>query len=140
VTYLYLGDWISRQDLARSEGKPGADGRIAAAAALQKRLEAILEGRPPYDVFVRWKPLEEQPMGFHPDVNDGVRLNIRPFMAPPDIGRKGAGVLRDRPGIKWDKDRGRDIESSPWHQVFKGDRINDWHLTLEEKGKARRKR
>jgi hypothetical protein len=61
-------------------------------------------------------------------------------MAPPHIGRKGAGVLRDRPGIKWDKDRGRDIESSPWYPVFKGDRTNDWHLTLEEKEKARKRR
>ena len=62
---------------------------------LQKRLEAILEGEPPYDIFVRWKPLHEQPIGWEPDINDGVRMNIRPFMAV-DLpgGSKGAGILR----------------------------------------------
>ena len=28
--------------------------------------------------------------GIH--LNDGVRLNIRPFMSVPDVGKKGAGV------------------------------------------------
>jgi hypothetical protein len=35
--------------------------------------------------------------------------------------------------ITWDKDRGKDVESAPWFKVFKGDRINDHHLTLAEK-------
>ncbi len=35
--------------------------------------------------------------------------------------------------IKWDKDRGKDVESAPWYHVFDGDRINDHHLTLAEK-------
>ena len=70
-------------------------------------------------IFVRWKPIEEQPIGWEPDINDGVRLNIRPFMAPDmpdgsrkgaDIpgGRKGAGILRWKPNIKWSKDRGKE--------------------------------
>jgi hypothetical protein len=60
---------------------------------LKKRLELILEGESPYDIFVRWKPIEKQPIGWEPDLNDGVRLNIRPFMSVPDVGKKGAGIL-----------------------------------------------
>ncbi len=60
--------------------------RLAAAQDLKRRLERILEGEAPCDIFVRWKPLAEQPSGWNPDLNDGVRLNIRPFMT--------AGVLR----------------------------------------------
>ena len=72
-------------------------------------------------------------------------MNIRPFLAG-DIpgGKKGAGVLRAKPGIKWDKDRGkeprRDKGEFPWFwngSGFTGDRVNDVHLTIEEKRKAR---
>lgn len=80
-----------------------------------------------------WKPIEQQPIGWHPNFNDGVRLNIRPFLTVLDVGKKGAGVQRDKPNIKWDKDRGKDVESAPWYHQFKGDRINDHHLTLTEK-------
>jgi hypothetical protein len=66
-----------------------------------------------------------------------VRVNIRPFLTSPDIGRKGSGVLRDRPNIKWEKDRGKDAESAPWYHLDKGDRINGRHLTLAEKRKER---
>ena len=62
-------------------GEGGAEDRLAAALELQKRLKAILEGEPPFDIFVRWKPLHEQPIGWEPDINDGVRINIRPFLA-----------------------------------------------------------
>jgi hypothetical protein len=86
---------------------------------------------------VRWKPLEKQPIGWDPDLNDGVRLNIRPFLSVPDVGKKGAGVLRDKPNIKWDKDRGKDVEAAPWYHLFGGDRINDHHLSLAVKLKAR---
>jgi len=47
----------------------------------------------------------------------------RPFMLAGDVGRKGAGVLREKPNIKWEKDRGKDVESAPWFPVFKGERI-----------------
>jgi hypothetical protein len=70
-------------------------------------------------------------------LNDGVRLNIRPFMLAQDMGKKGAGLLQSKPNIKWGKDRGTDVPSAPWFKVFKGDRINDHHLTLAEKRKAR---
>ena len=129
LIYTYLGEWIRQQREAASAGAPGSDSRVAAAQALREKLELILAGEPPYDIFVRWKPLEEQPLGWEPDLNDGVRLNIRPFVT--------AGVLRKNPNVKWGKDRGKDLESAPWYPVFKGDRINDHHLTLAEKRAAR---
>jgi len=137
LIYTYLGDWISRQKQDIASHVDGAQERLAAAEALKKKLELILEGEAPYDVFVRWKPLEQQPIGWNPDLNDGVRLNIRPFLSVPDVGKKGAGCLRDKPNINWNKDRGKDVESAPWYHAFNGDRINDHHLTLAEKRKAR---
>jgi len=141
LIYVYLGDWINRQKDEIQQGVDGAEERLAAAKTLKKCLELIQEGEgtidAPYDIFVRWKPPEKQPLGWEPDLNDGVRLNIRPFMSMPDVGRRGAGVLRDRPNIDWKKDRGKDVESAPWYHVFKGDRINDYHLSLGEKKAAR---
>jgi hypothetical protein len=137
LIYTYLGDWITRQKQDITAGVDGAQEKLAAAEQLKKRLELILEGEDPYDIFVRWKALAEQPVGWNPDLNDGVRLNIRPFLSVPAVGKRGAGVLRDRPNIKWEKDRGKDVESAPWYHVFKGDRINDHHLKLDQKRKAR---
>lgn len=139
LTYGYLGDWIIRQRADQSNGVEGADARVAAAVHLQSELKKIIEGEPPYDIFVRWKPLHEQPIGWEPDINDGVRLNIRPFMSAKALnGRgKGASILRVLPkGIKWDKDRGkephRSKEDFPWFwswdeqsQDFKGGREFD---------------
>ncbi|OBW98567.1 Eco57I restriction-modification methylase domain-containing protein [Gallibacterium anatis] len=137
LIYSYLGDWITRQQQDSKNGIDGAEERLAAAETLKKSLERILNGESPYDIFVRWKSLAEQPIGWHPDLNDGVRLNIRPFMTAPDIRKKGAGVLRDKPNINWNKDRGKDVESAPWYHEFQGDRINDHHLSLAEKRAAR---
>ena len=146
LTYSHLGDWISRQREGVQRGEAGAEERLAAALELQRRLVAILEGEPPYDLCVRWKPLGEQPIGWQPDINDGVRINIRPFLAN-DIpgGRKGAGVLRVRPNIHWKKDRGKEPfqerDSFPWfwsEGEFTGDRVNDVHLAVAEKRAARR--
>ena len=135
LIHTYLGDWIRQQEAGVRSGVDGAPTRLAAAQDLKRRLELILEGEPPYDIFVRWKKLAEQPIGWNPDLNDGVRLNIRPFMT--------AEVLRHNKkpklNIKWDKDKGRDVESAPWFKVFKGDRINDHHLTRAEKEAARAK-
>jgi len=155
LTYAYLGDWITRQRDGVKRGEGGAEDRLAAALELQKRLEAILAGEPPFDIFVRWKPLAEQPIGWEPDINDGVRLNIRPFLAS-DLpnGRKGAGILRYRPNIKWTKDRGkepqRDKADYPWFwgwdektvdflggKEFDGNRWNDCHYTNKVKQAAR---
>ncbi len=136
LTYSYLQDWISAQSAAAKDGKPGADLRLQAAQELQEKLNLILAGEPPYDIFVRWKPLHEQAIGWNPDLNDGVRMNIRPFMA--------AGVLRKNPNIKRTKDRGaepaRNRDDYPWFWkdgTFTGDRVNDVHLTDAEKRAAR---
>tara|TARA_R110002074_G_scaffold40464_1_gene108162 strand:+ start:10368 stop:13790 length:3423 start_codon:yes stop_codon:yes gene_type:complete len=137
LIYTYLGDWISRQKQDMNNSIDGAEERLAAAEVLKKKLEQILEGEAPYDIFVRWKPIEQQPTGWNPDLNDGVRLNIRPFLTVDDVKKKGAGILRDKPNIKWTKDRGKDVESAPWFHTFGGERINDHHLTLAEKEAAR---
>ena len=156
LTYSYLGDWINRQESDVKRGESGADGRLAAAKTLQQQLVAILKGEPPYDIFVRWKPLHEQPIGWHPDINDGVRMNIRPFMAV-DIpgGRTGAGILRWGPKIKWTKDRGKEPkrprDEYPWFWGWDeqttdfpgtdtptGDRWNDCHYTNAFKQAARK--
>jgi hypothetical protein len=136
LTYAYLGDWIKAQNDDAKSGKPGADFRLAAAQTLQEKLRLILAGEPPYDIFVRWKPLSKQAIGWHPDLNDGVRMNIRPFVL--------AGVLRKNPNIKWTKDRGREPERDraeyPWFwggNDFVGDRVNDVHLTNAQKQAAR---
>lgn len=79
------------------------------------------------DIFVRWKPLQQQPIGWNPDLNDGVRLNIRPFILVDDVKVKDAGVLRNKiSGINWNKDRGADVPSAPWY-----------HLGLQYGGKRR---
>ena len=54
--------------------------------------------------------------------HDGVRINIRPFMSA-DLrtgGRAGAGVLRAKPKIAWNKDRGKEA-LKPWKR-----RKPDW--------------
>jgi hypothetical protein len=140
LIYTYLGDWIKKQKNDLETDLDGVEEKLVAAENLKNRLELILEGNAPYDIFVRWKPIEEQPIGWDPDLYDGVRLNIRPFMSVPDIAKKGAGILRDKPNIKWNKDRGKDVETAPWYSTFGGNRINDYHLSLVDKMEARRKR
>jgi len=121
LTYTYLKDWIDRQADDDRNGIAGASDRLVKAQKLQKKLADILEGEPPYDIFVRWKSLAEQPLGWEPDLNDGVRLNIRPFVE--------AEVLRvKKPSINWNKDRGTNPDGSERH--------NDLHYTLAEKRAA----
>jgi len=133
LIHTYLGDWIRQQEAGVRDRIDGAPTRLAAAQDLKRRLELILEGEPPYDIFVRWKPLAEQPIGWNPDLNDGVRLNIRPFMTAEALRHNKKPKLN----IIWDKDRGKDVESAPWFKVFKSERINDHHLTLAEKKAAK---
>ncbi len=152
LIYTYLGDWIRRQQAAVEAGEAGSDARLQAARQLQSALKLILDGEGDpekdtgYDIFVRWKALAQQAIGWHPDLNDGVRMNIRPFLAT-DIpgGKKGSGLLRAKPNIKWEKDRGKEPQRTKaefpwfWHgSTFTGDRINDVHLTNEQKEKARK--
>jgi hypothetical protein len=120
LTYTYLGDWIERQRAAARDEKAGAEARLAAASKLRSSLELILEGEPPYDIYVRWKSPAEQPIGWDPDVNDGVRVNVRPFVE--------AGVLRSSFNIHWRKDRGKNPDGS--------ERLNDLHFTTAEKRAA----
>ncbi|MFQ2075346.1 Eco57I restriction-modification methylase domain-containing protein [Aeromonas veronii] len=143
LIYTYLGDWIRIQEQGVKEARDGAEERLTAAKNLQQRLEAILVGEKGLDIFVRWKPLAEQPIGWEPDLNDGVRLNIRPFLKAADVGKKGAGILRFKPNINWNKDRGNDVASAPWYTLGlqygekEGARINDHHLSLADKRAAR---
>ncbi len=141
LTHSYLGDWIRRQQDGVKRGEGGAEDRLAAAYELRKRLAAIAEGEPPFDVFVRWKPIGEQPIGWEPDINDGVRINVRPLMAE-DIpgGKKGAGILRSKPNIRWSKNQGKEPfceqKAFPWFWrdgEFTGERVNDVHLTIMER-------
>jgi hypothetical protein len=141
LIHTYLGDWITQQRRTVEAGGAQAGEatlKLAKAEALKAQLEAILEGEAPYDIFVRWKPLHQQPIGWDPDLNDGVRMNIRPFVE--------AGVLRlprNKLGIKWEADRGKDVASAPWYKLGpaygepEGTRINDHHLSLAEKLAAR---
>ncbi len=158
LTYDYLKDWIDRQNAGVKNGDAGAEARLAAATRLQKELIKIIEGEAPHDIFVRWKPFSEQAIGWSPDINDGVRVNIRPFMLAEDMDKKGAGLLRTKPNIKWDKDRGKeperpkadfpwfwscDPDANPSHATdcaggreFTGERWNDLHYTLAAKTAA----
>jgi hypothetical protein len=141
LIYSYLGDWISRQRQDLTSGMEGADGRLAAAENLQGELKKILAGDKPYDVFIRWKPLKAQPIGWEPDLNDGVRINIRPWITEARLYRATKpGILRVTPSIKYAKDRGKDPARDPKEfPSFKDspERNNDIHLGLDEKRRAR---
>lgn len=132
LIYTYLGEWIQKQRVARDAGAPGAEARLVAALRLQDKLKAIQPGEPPHDIYVRSKALHEQPIGWEPDLNDGVRLNIRPFVLARlnDDDPRSAGVLRSRVNVNWNKDRGSNLDGS--------ERINHRHLTVAEKTAARR--
>jgi hypothetical protein len=124
LTYTYLGTWITDRRKDTERGVAGAEGRLLSAQVLQDKLKLILAGEPPNNIYVRWKPLHEQPMGWEPDLNDGVRLNIRPFVT--------AGVLHSKFTINWNKDRGKNPDGS--------ERLNDLHFTIAEKRAAREKK
>ena len=146
LVYGYLDDWIAG---CSHRGKDVGSLLYHRASRLRKRLLAIMEGEPPHDIFVRWKALGEQPAGWSPDLDDGVRVNIRPF-ATGDSGvnrKREVGILRVVPKIRWDKDRGREPEVSkedfPWYwgwdettddfvggEHFTGERWNGPHYSM----------
>ena len=96
----------------------------------RQRVGRYVEGEKPYDIFVRWKPRKRQPLGWEPDLDDGVRLDIRPFIE--------AKVLAYVPNVKYSPpDRGTDVPSAPWYDLFGGERRNDHHTTLADKRAAR---
>jgi hypothetical protein len=124
LTYTLLGEWLAR---AKAENNAL---RHEKGRELQQMLEKVLEGEKPHDIFVRWKSLSHQPLGWDSDLDDGVRQNIRPFIK--------AGLLtNDLSKMLKDKDRGTDVISAPWFPVFKGERRVDHHTTLAEKRGAR---
>ncbi len=127
LIYTYLGDWIRMCEAKKRNEESGAEGLLSAALKLKEKLEAILHGEAPFDIFVRWKSIEQQPIGWEPDLNDGVRLNVRPFIE--------AGVLRNKFNVKWGVDRGRNPPNSFWGEV----RDNDKHLSLTGKRESREK-
>jgi len=153
LTYKYLGDWIQDQAVDARKDKSGAAARLGAARAFQTKLAAILEGEAPLDIFVRWKPIKNQAQGWNPDINDGIRQNIRPFLFAGDVGKRGAGLFRSVPLKLKDKDRGtepqRPKSEFPWFwceetpgtdpaggKLFVGNRWNEVHLTLAYKKMA----
>jgi hypothetical protein len=113
---------------------------------------------------VRWKPLHEQAIGWYPDIDDGVRMNIRPFMTAQLPGAAKPGLFRHTPpSIHWKMDRGTDVTRPmadyPWSwgaeggetdffgrarvgqgPGFNGKRWNDLHYTLGTKRSARTRR
>ena len=156
LTYSYLGDWIRQQGEDAKADKPGAAERLGSARSLQTNLGAILKGEAPLDIFVRWKSLEEQALGWQPDLNDGICQNIRPFLLVGDVAKKAAGVFRTIPLKLKDKDRGiepsRPKDEYPWFWCeqepgtdpgggaeFAGNRWNNCHLTLATKEAARKR-
>ncbi len=56
------------------------DRKLLELEDFRERLERIQEGKDPESrIFVRWKSAEEQPQGWRPDINDGVKINIAPW-------------------------------------------------------------
>ncbi len=154
LSYSYLGDWVRKQADDVNTGTPGAIERLEAARKLQAKLSSILEGQAPLDIFVRWKSISEQSIGWQPELRDGLRQNIRPFLLAGDVGRRGAGLFRSVPLKLSEKDRGieqyRSMDEYPWFwcedepgtdpvggKEYVGTRWNNVHLTLERKRQAR---
>jgi hypothetical protein len=115
LIHTYLGDWIREQEAALERAEAGADLRVAAAIVLRDKLLGIARGEPPYDVYARWKRDRYRrlttPPAWDPDLADGVRVNIRPFVT--------AGILRTKFTISWGADAGKETDGSP--------RRNDLH-------------
>ena len=56
------------------------DRKLLELEHFRERLERIQEGKARESrIFVRWKSSEEQPQGWRPDINDGVKINIAPW-------------------------------------------------------------
>jgi len=68
-------------------------------------------------------------IGWNLDINDGERINTCPFVKAELLRNNKKSILN----ILWDKDRGKDIPSVPWYHLDKGDRINNKHLSLQQK-------
>jgi len=109
-----------RPRIALSLGDPNGIGpeigvKLAARAENRERADIVLYSDPTI------LAAGERVAGLALGLNDGVRLNIRPFVT--------AGVLRSKFTINWNKDRGTNLDGS--------ERINDRHFTRAEKQAAR---
>jgi hypothetical protein len=60
--------------------------RLEEAQQLDGRLQGIQEGAGDFAIQTPWKTLAERPLGWSPDIDDGVKVNIEPLQK--------AGVLR----------------------------------------------
>lgn len=86
----YLSSFMQRlkTEMGRLRGKDDSDSRqrlmdleesLEAAQELDEKLGQIAEGDP-YAIEVPWKDEDEQPRGWRPDLDDGVKVNIQPFI------------------------------------------------------------
>ena len=138
----YLDAWCHLRDDLRNFSKDAiADLRVLDASAKEVTARNIDEALGAgYGIFVRWKPVHLQAIGWEPDLNDGVRMTIRPFVQAEVLRIPGRQL-----GIKWEPDRGKDVPSAPWFKLGptygepEGTRINDHHLSLADKHAARAK-
>jgi hypothetical protein len=82
------GAGTDRQALARVAD---IEAKIADVQAFDERLRRLLEGRDrEARIWCPWKTSGEQPVGWDPDINDGVRVNIAPVQR---LGLLAADVL-----------------------------------------------
>jgi len=75
------------------------EAKIADVEEFDRRLQRLLEGRDrEARIWCPWKSPEEQPVGWDPDINDGVRVNIAPvqrlgLLAAPVLSKKDLNSL-----------------------------------------------
>jgi len=85
----YLASYMTRlrAEMGKLRGDDSRDARarledveeaLATAQELDEKLGQIAEGEP-YAIEVPWKEEDEEPKGWRPDIDDGVKVNIGPF-------------------------------------------------------------
>ena len=81
LIYTYLGRWIERQTDEVRNGKEGADARFDGGYTSEGRTRKdSRRARSRMTFSCDGSRSDEQPIGWEPDINDGVRLNIRPWL------------------------------------------------------------
>ena len=144
---------VTQEATDRHDGAEGADDRLSAALGLRQALERSLKDDLPCALFVRWKPITALPVGWTLDLNDGGRVNLRPFLSVELACGGRAGVLRWKPNVAWGKEpaslRPRGEYPCPGAGTvaertdfldgdeFDGNRWNDLHYTNAAKRAAR---
>ncbi|MCK4306492.1 MAG: hypothetical protein KAY24_19780, partial [Candidatus Eisenbacteria sp.] len=90
------GESMNREALARVEE---LENKIEDVRRFDERLQLLLEGRErDARIWCPWKSEGEQPQGWDPDINDGVRVNIAPIqrlelLAGPVLSKKDLNSL-----------------------------------------------